>query len=372
MSTLTLLLFVGGGILLIGGAELLVRGASRMAIAAGITPLVVGLVIVAFGTSAPELAVTVGSAWAGESDVALGNVVGSNVFNILVVLGLSAVVAPLIVSQQLVRFDVPLLIAAGVLVLFLGLDGVIGRVDGALLAAGVITYTIFLIRQSRKENSGITQEYEEAFGEAPAGLRGWVPNIAFVGVGIGMLVVGAGWLVDAAVTTAEALGVSELVIGLTIVSAGTSLPEVATSVLASIRGERDIAVGNAVGSSIFNLLAVLGFGSIVAPAGVSVPPGALTFDIPVMIAVSVAALPVFFTGYLIRRWEGAVFLAYYGVYLTYLVLDATEHERLPELGAAMTWFVLPLTALTLGVLAFQWYGSGNRDGGAGETTVDRG
>lgn len=372
MSGLTVLLFIGGGVLLIGGAELLVRGASRMAIAAGITPLVVGLVIVAFGTSAPELAVTVGSAWAGESDVALGNVVGSNVFNVLFVLGMSALVAPLVVSQQLVRFDVPLLIAAGVLVLFLGLDGLIGRLDGLLLASAVVAYTVFLIRQSRRENSGVTAEYEQAFGDGRSSPGGWLPNVAFVAAGVVMLVIGAGWLVDAAVTTAEAFGVSELVIGLTIVSAGTSLPEVATSVLASVRGERDIAVGNAVGSSIFNLLAVLGFGSLVAPEGVNVAPGALTFDIPVMIAVSIAALPVFFTGYCIRRWEGAVFLAYYGVYLTYLVLDATEHERLPELGAAMTWFVLPLTALTLVVLAFQWYGSEKRRGGSGDTMADSG
>lgn len=372
MSGLTLLLFIGGGVLLIGGAELLVRGASRVAIAAGITPLVVGLVIVAFGTSAPELAVTVGSAWAGESDVALGNVVGSNIFNILFVLGMSAVVAPLVVSQQLVRFDVPLLIAAGVLVLFLGLDGVVGRLDGLVLASGVVAYTIFLIRQSRRENSGIAAEYEEAFGDGRGGLGGWLPNVALVALGVVLLVVGAGWLVDAAVTTAAAFGVSELVIGLTIVSVGTSLPEVATSVVASLRGERDIAVGNAVGSSIFNLLAVLGFGSIAAPAGVNVAPGALTFDIPVMIAVSVAALPVFFTGYCIRRWEGVVFLAYYGVYLTYLVLDATEHERLPELGAAMRWFVLPLTAFTLLVLAIQWYGSEKRRNGPRDRISENG
>lgn len=347
METSTLLLFLAGAVLLIGGAELLVRGASRIAVAVGISPLVVGLTVVAFGTSAPELAVTVRSAYTGSADVALGNVVGSNIFNILVVLGASALIAPLTVNQQLVRLDVPLMIAASVLVLLLGLDGRIGRVEGLFLFSGVVAYTVFLIRQSRRETAEVQAEYDGAFAGSPEGGGSWVLNLLFVAAGLGLLVLGAGWLVDAAVFTAEALGVSELVIGLTIVAVGTSLPEVATSMLASLRGERDIAVGNAVGSSIFNLLVVLGIGSAVAPGGIAVPRGALTFDIPVMVAVSVATLPVFFAGYCIERWEGLVFLAYYVAYTTYLVLDATEHDALNEFAAAMTWFVLPLTALTL-------------------------
>ena len=354
MEAETLFWFVAGGALLIGGAELLVRGASRIAIAAGISPLVVGLTVVAFGTSAPELAVTVGSSYAGEADVALGNVVGSNIFNILFVLGLSALIAPLVVNEQLVRLDVPLMIAASVLVLLLGMDGGIGNLDGALLFAGVLAYTIFLIRQSRRATAAETAEAAAAGGaveEADRSGGSWGVNLLLIAGGLALLVLGARWLVTAAVETAEALGVSQLVIGLTIVAAGTSLPEVATSVLASIRGERDIAVGNVVGSNLFNLLAVLGLGSLVAPEGVPVPPGALTFDIPVMIAVAIAALPIFFTGYSIARWEGAVFLGYYVAYTVYLVLDATEHAALDELGAAMTWFVLPLTALTLLVVA---------------------
>ena len=339
--------FVLGGAALVGGAELLVRGASRLAIAAGISPLVVGLTVVAFGTSAPELAVTVSSAYAGQADVALGNVVGSNIFNVLFILGLSALIAPLVVAQQLVRMDVPLMIGASVLALLLGLDGRIGRLDGLLLFAGIVAYTFFLIRQSRRETASVRVEYEEAFGGEARERSSWPLNVGLIAAGLGLLVLGSRWLVDAAVTTAQALGVSELVIGLTIVAAGTSLPEVATSVLASLRGERDIAVGNVVGSNLFNLLAVLGLGSLVAPDGVPVPPGALSFDIPVMIAVAVATLPVFFTGYTIARWEGAVFLGYYVAYAVYLVLDATEHHALDEFGAAMAWFVLPLTALTL-------------------------
>jgi cation:H+ antiporter len=345
------LLFVLGGLLLIGGAEILVRGASRLAARAGISPLVVGLTVVAFGTSSPELAVTVGASFSGQADVALGNVVGSNIFNVLLILGLSAAIAPLVVAQQLVRRDVPLMIASSVLVLILAIDGRIGRVDGILLFAGVAGYTVFLIRQSRRALA--PTEYDEAFGVERPTATAWPVDIALILAGLGLLVVGSRWLVEGAVTAATALGVSELVIGLTIVAAGTSLPEVATSVLASVRGERDIAVGNVVGSNLFNLLAVLGLGSIVAPQGVPVAISALTFDIPVMIAAAVACLPIFFTGYTIARWEGWLFLAYYVAYTTYLILDSAEHGALPEFRDALLFFVIPLTVVTLLVLTLQ-------------------
>lgn len=349
MTPVLVFMFIAGGVLLIGGAEMLVRGASRVAVAAGISPLVVGLTVVAFGTSSPELAVTVGSSFAGEADMALGNVVGSNIFNVLFILGLSALIRPLVVAQQLVRLDVPLVIGASVLVLLMGMDGSIGRVDGIFLTTAILAYTYFLVRQSRRESAAVQEEYEDALAGEEQVRAPWWRNVAMIVVGLALLVVGAGWLVDAAVATATALGVSSLVVGLTIVAAGTSLPEVATSILATVRGERDIAVGNVIGSNLFNLLGVLGLGSLVAPAGVTVPPGALGFDIPVMIAVAVAALPVFFTGFAIARWEGAVFLAYYVAYTTYLVMDATEHHALPRFDAAMTWFLLPLTAITLAV-----------------------
>ena len=349
-----LVLFVLGGTLLVAGAELLVRGASRLAMAAGISPLVVGLTVVAFGTSSPELAVTVGAAVSGKADVALGNVVGSNIFNVLFILGASALITPLIVSQQLVRLDVPVMIATSLLVMLLALDGRVGRLDGLLLFCGIIAYTFFLIRLSRRERASVQAQYEEAIGgtgHARDSAASWPKNVALIVVGLGLLVVGARWLVDAAIQAAEALGVSELVIGLTIVAAGTSLPEVATSVLASIRGERDIAVGNVVGSNIFNLLAVLGLGSAIAPDGVAVSPGALTFDIPVMTAVALACLPIFFTGYRIARWEGMLFLGYYAAYTAFLILQATQHDAVPAFRTAMTFFILPLTAVTLAVLA---------------------
>lgn len=352
--------FIAGGALLVVGAELLVRGASRLAAVAGITPLVIGLTVVAFGTSGPELAVTVGSAYAGQADVAIGNVVGSSIFNVLFILGISALIVPLVVAQQLVRLDVPVMIAASVLMLVLALDGRIGRLDGLLLCIALVAYTVFLIRLSRRETADVRLEYQEAFGKAPGRSRTLL-DVGFIIVGLGLLVLGAQWLVDAAVTIASSLGVSELVIGLTIVAAGTSLPEVATSVLAAIRGERDIAVGNVVGSNIFNILGVLGIGSLVSPEGVAVSTGALTFDIPVMIAVAFAALPILFTGYSIARWEGVVFVGYYAAYTTYLVLDAADHAALPAFGAAMLWFAMPLTVLTLGIVGVRAFSRGGTD-----------
>ena len=347
--TETVLFFVLGGAFLVIGAEFLVRGASRLALGIGISPLVVGLTVVAFGTSAPELAVSVGAGLSGQGDVALGNVVGSNIFNILVILGLSALIAPLAVSLRLVRREVPLMILLSIVTLLLALDGSIGRVEGGFLFAGIILYTVVLIRQSRREERELSEENGSPEKvSAPI----WVNLLQIVGGLVG-LVIGADWLVNAASSIAETLGMSDLVIGLTIVAAGTSLPELATSVLASIRGERDIAVGNIVGSNIFNTLAVLGATGLISPDPIDVPRGALTFDIPVMIAVSIATLPVLFLNLRINRWEGLAFLLYYIFYATHLVLTAIDHHLLDEFTYGMIWFVLPLTVLTMGVIVVQ-------------------
>lgn len=318
-------LLIAGFVLLLFGAEALVRGASKLAAAFGISPLVIGLTVVAFGTSAPEMAVSTLSAANGQADIALGNVVGSNIFNILMILGLSAVVAPLTVSLQLIRLDVPLMIGASVLVFLMALDGSIGRLDGLLLVAGIIAYTGFLIRQSRREGQDIQAEYAKEFSaKEPLSSMRLVRDIVLVLAGLGLLVLGSNWLVDGAVMVAEKLGVSELIIGLTIVAAGTSLPELATSVVATIRGERDIAVGNVIGSCLFNLLAVLGLAGSVSASGVAVSPGAMHVDLPVMILTFVACLPVFFTGRRISRGEGALFLAGYVAYVAYLILTAVR------------------------------------------------
>ena len=351
MDVTTALLFTTGLGALVLGAELLVRGASRLAAAVGISPLVIGLTVVAFGTSTPELVVSVRAAVSGQADIALGNVVGSNIFNVLFVLGLSALITPLVVSQQLVRLDVPIMIGVSVLLLILGLDGRLARLDGILLFTGIVAYTLFAIRESRREGAAVIAEYAKEYGGTAArGARRILAQVTCILIGLGLLVIGARWLVDGAVALAKALGVSELVIGLTIVAAGTSLPEVATSILAAIRGEPDIAVGNVVGSNIYNILAVLGLSAILTPDGITVAPAAVSFDIPVMIAVGVACLPIFVTGHLIARWEGFLFVGYYAAYSLYLILASLEHDALPLFSATMMAYVLPLTAVTLLVL----------------------
>lgn len=343
-------LLVVGLVLLVVGAETLVRGASRLAAAVGVSPLIIGLTVVAYGTSAPEMVVSAVSSLSGQADIAVGNVVGSNIFNVLFILGISALITPLVVSAQLVRLDVPIMIGASVLAILMGLDGKISSLDGLLLFAGAVGYTLFLIYESRKkpESQAVEAEFSQEYGDGRArSPRAWVVNFTLIIAGLGMLVLGSRWLVNGAVSIAQLLGVSELIIGLTIVSVGTSLPEVATSIIASIRGERDIAVGNVVGSNIFNLLAVLGVAGLTAPDGVSISSAAQLFDMPIMLAVAVACLPIFFTGHLIARWEGALFLGYYIAYTFYLILAATQNAALPLYQAAMLWFALPLTVLTL-------------------------
>jgi cation:H+ antiporter len=347
MTPMTLALLILGLILLVVSAEWLVKGASRLAAVCGISPLVIGLTVVAFGTSAPELAVSVMSAFKGQADLALGNVVGSNIFNVLFILGVASLVTPLLVAQQLVKLDVPVMIVVSVMVLVLGYDGNIGRLDGMLLFAGGVGYTVFLIRQSRRESSQLVKsEYDDEFG-AKAKKSNPLIDVGLIVVGVGGLVIGSKFLVDGAVEIAQYFGVSELIIGLTIVSAGTSLPEVATSVVAAYRGERDIAVGNVVGSNIFNILSVLGLASVIAPSGINVAAPALAFDIPIMIAVAVACLPVFFADYQISRLNGAIFLAFYIAYVVYLIFSSTHHEAFPGYQQALAYGVAPITLITL-------------------------
>ena len=358
---MTELLFILGLLFLIAGAEILVRGASRLAVAAGVAPLIIGLTVVAYGTSTPELVVSVMSAVSGQADIALGNVVGSNIFNVLFILGVSSLIVPLIVSQQLVRLDVPLMIAVSVLLLLIGLDGNISRQDGLLLLAGLVAYTVFLFYHNNRENKKAQTNCTEPPNNKNMTFKSWATDIFFIVSGLGLLVLGSQWLINGATLFALRLGVSELVIGLTIVAAGTSLPEVATSVIASIRGERDIAVGNVVGSNIFNILAVLGLSSLLSPHGVNVAPSALAFDLPIMIATAVACLPVFFTGHLIARWEGFLFLGYYAAYTAYLFLYSTQHSALPLFSSVMLLYVIPLTVLTLALVVIRTVCNGSRN-----------
>ncbi len=347
---MTILMFVAGLVGLVAGAELLVRGASKLALSFGISPLVVGLTIVAFGTSAPEMAVSVGAVLNGQNDIAIGNVVGSNIFNVLFILGISALITPLVVNIQLIRQEVPIMIGASLLLLVFALDSRIGMVDGLMLFALLLAYTVFLIVQSRSETKAANDEYAAEFKPAEKG--GWderLPvQLGLIIIGLAFLVLGSHWLVTAAVVFAKALGVSDVVIALTIVAAGTSLPEVATSVMAAIKGERDIAVGNVVGSSTFNILGCVGLSGLAAgSAGLVIPGAVMQFDIWVMLAVALACLPVFMTGREIARWEGGVFLGYYVAYVTYLVLQSQQSAALGGFAMVMTSFFLPLTVIAM-------------------------
>lgn len=342
-----------GLVLLVGGGEFLVRGASQLATAVRISPLVIGLTVVAFGTSAPELAVSVQAALAGSADLAIGNVVGSNIFNVLFILGLSALIVPLVVSSQLIRWDVPVMIGVSLLLPVFGWDGNINRLEGSILFAGIITYTWWCIRQSRKESRDVQAEFAEEWPNEGAKPRVQLKDLVAIVAGLLLLGGGSRLLIDGSVKVASSFGVSELVIGLTIIAAGTSLPEVVTSIVAAVRGQRDIAVGNVVGSNIFNILCVLGLSSVIVPTGVEVSTAALRFDIPVMIAVAAACLPIFMTGHVIARWEGGLFFFYFLAYTTYLLLHATNNDLSHTLRDVMFAFVIPLTAVTLLVTAWR-------------------
>lgn len=356
MDAVTLILFLLGLGLLVGGAEVLVRGASHLAAIVGISPLVVGLTVVAFATSTPELAVSLTSTWQGDAGLAVGNVVGSNIANILLILGLSATVAPLAVAQKLIRLDIPLMIGLSGVVWLMAFDGSLGRADGAILSILLVAYIAWTIRESRRETRRVQKEYEEEYapkdGSGTLSTKVVLSDLLLIALGFGMLLLGARWLVDGAVKFALYLGASKLVVGLTVVAIGTSLPELATSIVASLRGQRDIAVGNAIGSNILNILSVLGLTALGSPTGIEVAKEALYFDLPVMIGVAVACLPVLFIDYRINRWEGWLFVVYYAAYLTYLVLEAQGNEALPMFERVLVNFMLPVTVIT--VLFFLW------------------
>lgn len=333
---------------MLSGAELLVRGASRLAAFLGISPLIIGLTVVAFGTSSPELATSIQSSLRGNVDLAVGNVIGSNIFNILFILGLSAIITPLTVSRQLIKLDVPLMILVSFLTLFFGLNRNISQTEGLILFLGIIFYILFLISMAKKERKRKKDEFNKEYGwHEKKSTPQWLSNFILVIVGFFMLIYGSNLFVEGSVKFAHFLGVSELVIGLTIVAGGTSLPEVATSIIASLKGEREIAVGNVVGSNIFNILTVLGFTALITPAGLAVANAAITFDIPVMLTVAIACLPIFISGGKISRWEGLLFFGYYLIYALYMILKSTNHDMLPFFSFMFWLFIMPLTSLTV-------------------------
>ncbi|MEP2776041.1 MAG: calcium/sodium antiporter [Luteolibacter sp.] len=344
--TLAIIFLIIGLVLLVFAADYLVKGAASIAAAVGVSPLVVGLTVVAFGTSAPELAVSVAAAFKGQADIAVGNVVGSNIFNILVVVGVSALIIPLVVHRQLIRLDLPVMIFLSGLLYVVSMDGLISRFDGIILFALAIAYVGLLVWESK--HGGKAPGMDELEELIEGGDPKWAKNIFLIVIGIAGLTGGSHLLVKGAVEIATYFGVSQLVIGLTIISVGTSLPEVATSVMAAIKGERDIAIGNVVGSNIFNIVTVLGLASIVSPNGIGVAREALDFDMLFMIAIAVASFPVFFLGYRVGRINGFFFVAFYVAYVFYLLLQSTGSAAFPAYRVAMMHWVAPITA---GVLA---------------------
>lgn len=346
-------LIVGGLAALTAGGEFLIRGSSALAAAAGISPLVIGLTIVAFGTSAPELVVSLSSALKGNADIAVANVVGSNNFNVLFILGICALLAPLRASSQLVRLDVPLMVLASLLFLFLGMNGHISRAEGIGLFALLVAYTTLLVTKSRAETKAIKKEFTQEFGNGRSkNLKAVTKNLFLVLIGLGLLVLGGNWLVDGAVDLAKRFGISDAIIGLTIVAIGTSLPEVATSILATMKGERDIAIGNIVGSNIYNILAITGLTSAIATNGLSISEDLMQMDIPIMIGTSICCLPIF-AKMKIARWEGFLFFSSYVLYTIYLILKASEHSFLSSYKQGLILFALPAVATSILVITYQ-------------------
>lgn len=304
---------LAGLLLLTAGAEGLVRGASALAQRMGLSPLVVGLTVVAFGTSTPELVVSLGAALQGNSGIALGNIVGSNIGNIGLILGGAALIAPLRAQTQIVRLDIPIMIGVSVLLGLLLVDGDVGRLEGLILVLGLGTYTVFTIMMARRDPA--PPAMSEALSH-PATEHSAIRDLGFVIGGLALLMGGAHLLVNAAVTIAEQLGISQAVIGLTIVGIGTSLPELATSFAAAFRGASDIAIGNVVGSNIFNLLGILGTTALIQPLPAA---GIGLVDIGVMIGLALLTLPMARSGFTLNRWEGTALVLLYAGYLAFLI-----------------------------------------------------
>ncbi len=366
----SVVLILAGLALLVAGGELLVRGASTLASLAKIDPLLVGLTVVALGTSAPEMAVCLYATLAGQPEMALGNVIGSNIANVLLILGVSAMAAPLVVNIRLVRLDVPVMIAASIALFVMSWSGRIGRLDGALLLSGLVLYMAWLIWQTRRERQNSSNLSPPETGDEKSGNKKniWFQLVLIV-VSIGLLVLGSNWLVQGASQIARYMGLSELVIGLTIVAIGTSLPELSASLMAVLRGNRGMAIGNCVGSNILNILAVMGLTGLIAPDGVTVPATAIQSDLPIMLVVAIACLPVFATGGRISRWEGFVFFAYFIVYMVWLFFEQTNAPVTEVYAFTILGFVIPLTVITFGLIAYRTI-KANRDAGASEPNHD--
>ncbi|MBI3045323.1 MAG: calcium/sodium antiporter [Betaproteobacteria bacterium] len=300
------LLVLGGLVALYLGANALVKGAASLALRLGMSPLLVGLTVVAFATSTPELFVVVGAALDGREGLSIGNVIGANMLNTGLILGLTALIMPLSVQFQLVRVDVPIMILAAVALMLAAADGVIGRLDGGMFLGAIAGYLAFSVVMARREHSRrVLEEYRE---EAPHVSRHIGFDVGFVVLGVALLAGGAELLVSGAVGIARAAGLSDTVVGITVVALGTTLPELVTSVLAAVRKHGDIAVGNVVGSNIFNVFCVIGFAATLHPLDAS---GVARRELLTLLALSALVLPVMWRGYVVNRIEGGALVACY-------------------------------------------------------------
>ncbi len=308
--TREILLFLGGVGVLYFGAEWLVRGSARLASSLGVSPIVVGLTVVSMGTSAPELMISVIASLGGSPDLAIGNVMGSNLANVGLVLGISAVIRPLRISARVVEREVPVMIVITALVLPLIWDGYIGRLEGLFLFSMLVAYLAYVVRTSKAERSAEPGAYDDSIEKVVRlSSRAIARDVMFVILGVAGLVLGAFAIRESALVLAQAMGISELVIGVTLVSIGTSLPELATCAVAAWREEADIAVGNILGSNVFNIAGVLGVTALIAPLEIS--PDVVRFEFPAMMFITVLLVPIVRTRLVIRRREGVVLLSAY-------------------------------------------------------------
>lgn len=332
--------FILGLVALIGGAEILVRAVTRLASVIGISKLIIGLTVVAFGTSAPELAISIQAGINGQTDLMLGNIIGSNISNTLLILGLVALFIPLKVNKWIIQSDLPIMIGITAVVYFFSLNGWITFWECLALSGMLVAYLIFLARQGNPGSDEILEKPERKPGSILLFL--FLCVLGFI-----LLITGAQWMISSALIFAEMLGVSELIIGLTVVAIGTSLPEIVVVLIAAIKKERDIAVGSIIGSNILNLLAVLGVSGLFIEGSIPVQEVLIHFDLPLLIFVSILCIPIFYTGFRIARWEGGILLFFYGSYLYYLYLAAVQHPFLEHFSYWMSRWIVPVLVIAI-------------------------
>lgn len=319
--TLALVWGLAGLVALISGAELLVRGGSAIAARLGIPPVLIGLTVVALGTSTPELAVGIDAAVQGNGSLAVGNIAGTNTVNILLILGLSAALQPLAIQMQTLRLELPVIVVASATLLAFACDGVLSRLEGLVLLTMGAVFTLAVISLARRETMKVKMEFAREFGRRRLANRQALSEILMLAVGIIVIVLGADWLVDGAVALARLWHVSDAFIGLTIIAIGTSAPEFVTTIVSTVRGDRDIAIGNLIGSSVYNILVILGVTCLIPANGVDVSRHLIWIDIPVMLGVALLCVPVFISGRKISRLEGSLFVGAYATYLSYLIIQ---------------------------------------------------